>query len=94
MNVKQSCQLWKQTVTCFVWQIKTSSKAVGTGERKLERQGVQKKKMEVKIPLLSSLPLSTVSESEKQWTNKNMCSASDAINKKSWRVGTQVSVPV
>ena len=32
------------------------------------------------IPHSAVLPLSSVSKSGKQWTNNNMCSASDAIN--------------
>ena len=77
--MKQPCQLWKQTTTCFIWQINTSSNIVGTGEHSLEKTVCPEKETKVKTSLLSSLLSSSVSKSVKVM-NKNMCSASDAIN--------------
>jgi len=52
---------------------------VGTGEHSLEKTVCPEKETKVKTSLLSSLLSSSVSKSVKVM-NKNMCSASDAIN--------------
>ena len=63
--MKQFCQLWKQTVTYFVWQIKTSSNVVGIGEHNFEMTGCPEKEMEVKIPLLSSFTIAQCLQEQK-----------------------------